>query len=220
MVMKRIPETDHGIQGAYSVELFNQFAKYMRDKGWIETKSMIDSGITGGEVLEIGPGPGIKGLEWLKHTSGTRLTALEISLEMIRTAENNAREYGMQDRVCYVNGNATIKMPFQDNAFDAAFSNGSLHEWEFPERVFEEIYRVLRPGGKLFVSDLRRDINPLMRKLIKMSTKPREMIPGFITSLNASYTIDEIKAILNKTGIKNFSVRKEPVGLSVTAGKN
>lgn len=199
--------------------MFNQFAKFMRDKGWMETKSMIAAGICSGNVLEVGPGPGIKGLEWLKRTKKTKLTALEISPDMIKIAERNAREYGLEDRVHYVCGNATVRMPFEDNTFDAVFSNGSLHEWEFPENVFNELYWVLKPGGKLFVSDLRRDMYPLMKMLIKLSTKPKEMVPGFITSLNASYTIEEIKEILGKTKMNDYEVKKDPVGLSVVGRK-
>ncbi len=219
MVMKRKPETDHGIQGEFNVEMFNQFAKFMRDKGWVETKIMIAAGICSGHVLEVGPGPGIKGLEWLKSTTETKLTALEISPDMIKMAKRNAKDYGLQDRVHYVNGNAAIQMPFDDNTFDAMFSNGSLHEWEFPENVFNEVYRVLKPGGKLFVSDLRRDINLILKLIIKMSTRPKAMVSGFITSLNASYTIEEINEMLHRTKIKNFKTKKDPVGLSVLAVK-
>jgi len=203
----------------FNVELFNQFAKFMRYKGWIETKSMIAAGIKSGHALEIGPGPGIKGLEWLKSTTETRLTALEISEDMIKVAQRNAEEYGLVDRVEYINGNATTRMPFEDNFFDTVFSNGSLHEWEFPERVLNEIHRVLKPGGMLFISDLRRDMNVLMKLIVKLSTKPKEMIPGFITSMNASYTVDEIKVILGRTDLRDYKVSKDPIGLSVVAKK-
>ena len=45
--------------------------KRLRDKIWIETKDIKKSGITKGIALEIGPGPGYLGLEWLKNTQGT-----------------------------------------------------------------------------------------------------------------------------------------------------
>ena len=49
-------------------------------------------------------------------------------------------------------------MPFDDSSFDAVISNGSLHEWEDSKRVFNEIYRVLRQGGRYCITDLRRDV--------------------------------------------------------------
>ena len=54
----------------------------MRDKGWIETNSILKEGISSGLALEIGPGPGYLGLEWLKKTGQTRLKGPEISDDM------------------------------------------------------------------------------------------------------------------------------------------
>jgi ubiquinone/menaquinone biosynthesis C-methylase UbiE len=113
-------------------------------------------------ALEIGPGPGYLGLEWLKKTEGTRLKGLEISPDMIAIAERNAAEYGLQDRVTYVKGDGQ-QMSFEDNTFDAVFTNGSLHEWSQPNEVFDEVYRVLKPTGRYLISDLRREMNPLVK---------------------------------------------------------
>jgi ubiquinone/menaquinone biosynthesis C-methylase UbiE len=58
---------------------------------------------------------------------------------MIRLAEKNSHEYNLSERVIYKEGNA-FSMPFPQKTFDFAFSNGSLHEWEDPEKVFSEIF--------------------------------------------------------------------------------
>ena len=73
MTRPRVTETDQGIQGEFTVNLYNQMQRRLRDKGWIETKDIIKSGITKGLALEIGPGPGYLGLEWLKNTQGTSI---------------------------------------------------------------------------------------------------------------------------------------------------
>ena len=39
-----------------------------------------------------------------------------------------------------------MEMPFEDESFDSVISNGSLHEWETPVRVFNEIYRCSVPA--------------------------------------------------------------------------
>jgi ubiquinone/menaquinone biosynthesis C-methylase UbiE len=49
-----------------------------------------------------------------------------------------------QNRAAYVKGD-TGEMPFDDDTFDAAFTNGSLHEWSQPKRVLSEIHCVLKP---------------------------------------------------------------------------
>ena len=219
MTKPRVPETNEGIQDALDVAVFDRFAQGMRDKGWNNVDTIIAAGVRAGDVLEIGPGPGYVGLEWLKACPEGRLTALEISPEMIAMATKNAAGYGFSSRVQYAEGNA-LEMPFADDSFDAVFSNGSLHEWEDPARVFGQIARVLKPGGRFCVADMRRDVNPLLARMICASTKPKEIRPGFWTSLRAAYTKPELEAILADIKLIDVAVRNEFFGLSVSGGKH
>ena len=77
-------ETDEGIQGEFTVELYDQMMRRFRDKGWLETNLILKQGISSGFALEVGPGPGYLGLEWLKRTQGTLLKGLDISADMIK----------------------------------------------------------------------------------------------------------------------------------------
>jgi len=214
MSNKRIIETDSGIQGELDVKIYDSFLKGMRDRGWLETDQVISTGINKGICLEIGPGPGYLGLEWLKKTEGTQLTGIEISANMINLAEKNAEEYKLSSRINYVVGDAR-NMPFSNNTFDGVFTNGSLHEWAKPIDIFNEIYRVLKPGGVYFISDLRRDINFFIKWFMKALVKPKEIKPGFITSIDASYTQDEIKSILSNTALKDSAVNSNAIGLII-----
>jgi ubiquinone/menaquinone biosynthesis C-methylase UbiE len=215
----RVVETNEGIQGEFTVEVYDKMMRNLRDRGWIETDLILKTGINHGLSLEIGPGPGYLGLEWLKKTEGTTLRALEISADMVEMAEKNAREYGLQNRVKYVEGDAQ-KMPFEDNTFDGVFTNGSLHEWSQPSRIFNELYRCLKPGGKYLISDMRRDMNPLVEWFLKLMTKPKEIRPGLISSINASYTVQEIQSILSKTDLKSSKVKKTTMGFIITGEKS
>lgn len=87
MVKARVLETNEGIQNESTVETFDLFARSMRDKGWNGVDGMISSGIKGGDVLEIGPGPGYVGLELAKKLHPSSLTGCEISPAMIRFAK-------------------------------------------------------------------------------------------------------------------------------------
>jgi ubiquinone/menaquinone biosynthesis C-methylase UbiE len=215
LVKPRVVETNEGIQGEFTVEVYDKMMRNLRDKGWIETDLILKTGINHGLSLEIGPGPGYLGLEWLKKTEGTTLRALEISADMIEMAEKNAIEYGLRNRVKYVEGDAQ-KMPFEDNTFDGVFTNGSLHEWSQPSRIFNEVYRCLKPGGKYLISDMRRDMNPFVKWFLKLMTKPKEIRPGLISSINASYTVQEIQSILSKTDLKSSKVEKTTMGFIIT----
>jgi ubiquinone/menaquinone biosynthesis C-methylase UbiE len=218
LVKPRIIETDEGIQGEFTVEVYDRMMRNLRDKGWIETELVLKTGINHGLCLEVGPGPGYLGLEWLNKTEGTTLRALEISADMIEMAEKNAGEYGLLDRVKYVEGDAQ-RMPFDDETFDGVFTNGSLHEWSRPGKIFDEINRCLKPSGKYLISDMRRDMSPLVRWFLKLMTKPREIRPGLVSSINASYTVQEIKSILSKTNLKSATVKQTTMGFIITGEK-
>ena len=218
MTKPRVPETDQGIQGEFNVTFYDQMQKTLRDKGWIETKELLKQGITQGCALEIGPGPGYLGLEWLKYTQGTTLKGLEISTDMIAIAERNAREYGLSQRVEYVHSSGS-RMPFDDNTSDAVFTNGSLHEWADPRSTLNEIWRVLKPEGKVLISDLRRDMFALMRWFLWVNATPKEIRPGLLSSINAAYTPDELVKLIKGTKLENCMVSGNLLGLILAGAR-
>jgi ubiquinone/menaquinone biosynthesis C-methylase UbiE len=190
----------------------------LKDKGWIETREITKSGITRGLALEIGPGPGYLGLEWLINTQGTGLKGLDISADMIAVAKRNARAYGLEQRVEYVHSSGAV-LPFKDDYFDAVFTASSLHEWSEPKKTFHEIWRVLKPGGKFFISDFRRDMIPLLKWLLWLVAKPKEIRPGLLTSINAAYTPREVRTLIQETELSSCEVKGTPAGLKVIGTK-
>jgi|SRR5690554_1724304 len=218
MVKPRIIETNEGIQNESTVKDYDSFLRQMRDKGWMVTNTLISSGINQGNALEVGPGPGYLGLEWLSKTEKTRLTGIEISQNMIDLATKNALRYGLRDRVSYRLGNAD-KVPFPDQSFDAVFSNGSLHEWEDPKKIFNEIHRVLKPGGKVLISDLRRNLSLPVKCLFYLGSKPTSMRKGLTSSLRASYLKDEIEKVLKESVLNYARIKTNPFGLTILGTK-
>jgi ubiquinone/menaquinone biosynthesis C-methylase UbiE len=218
MTHPRIPETDHGIQGVVTVTHYDEMQRHLRDKGWIETQSILKSGIHQGHALEVGHGPGYLGLEWLKYTRNTRLTGLDISPDMTALATQNAREYGFEDRTQYKSGRGD-QLPFEDDNFDAVFTNGSLHEWTNPEGTFDELFRVLKPGGRYFISDLRRDMSIFMRWFLSRGTKPVSIRPYLFTSIDAAYTPAELKEMVAKTHLRDASVTGNLIRLTISGQK-
>jgi ubiquinone/menaquinone biosynthesis C-methylase UbiE len=218
MTRNRIPETDHGIQGDVQVTEYDQMQRNLRDKGWIETGDVIKSGIVQGHALEIGHGPGYLGLEWLKKTKNTRLTGLDISPDMTALAAKNAREYGLEDRTTYDTGKGD-RLPYADNTFDAVFTNGSLHEWVNPQGTFEEIYRVVKPGGRFFISDMRRDMSFFVHGFLWLGTQPVSIRPYLNSSINAAYTPVELQQMLQKTALRHGTIAANAIGVIVSGQK-
>ena len=212
----RVIETNVGIQNEVTVEQFDGFAREMRDKGWNGVEDMLSSGVRPGALLEVGPGPGYVSLEVAKRLGVSTLTGCEISPAMIAVAEKNAAEYGIPAR--YIQGNA-MDMPFADGSFDCVISNGSLHEWEDPLRVFAEIWRVLRPGGRYCVTDLRRDTAMWKKWYVCATTKPKSLRPGYRSSLAAAYTIPEIRQLLDGTALRGAQVKADFFGLCISGEK-
>ncbi len=218
MVKPRVVETDEGITGEFDVRMYDEMQRRLRDKGYMETKEVIEAGVNYGLVLEVGPGPGYLGLEWLKSTEGTRLKGLEISDEMIAVAEKNARDYGLSVRVEYVKGDACT-MPFEKAYFDGVFTNGSLHEWANPEEVLNEVNRVLKPGGAFVISDLKRDMSPFVRWFLWFMTRPKEIRPGLLSSIGAAYTPEELRVLVDRTALKGSRVTSNWIGVKVSGWK-
>ncbi len=97
----------------------------------------------GGEVLEVGPGPGLT--TDLLRQRFKRLTSLEIDPRLA----DSLRQRLQGTDVTVVEGDATA-MPFEDGSFTGAVSFTMLHHIPSPalqDRLLAEVYRVLKPGG-------------------------------------------------------------------------
>lgn len=221
MVKPRAVEVSPRIVGEEAVKAYDASMRSLRDKGLLHIESILGARLDLGCALEIGSGPGYVGLEWLKKTEDTSLKGLDISKEMTALAMKNSRNYGLEDRAEYLTGDGS-RLPFKSSYFDAVFSTNSLHEWAHPQETFNEIYRVLRPGGKYFISDLRRDMSSMVKWFIRLSQSVRseEMSAGFISSVNASYTLPEIQELLEETSLQGWRTEQNLLYIVVSGRKS
>ncbi|MFJ9542596.1 class I SAM-dependent methyltransferase [Streptomyces sp. NPDC101225] len=219
-VAARVPETDEGLQGDELALKYDEMQRHIRDNGWLQEKvdDILTARIDSGEVLELGCGPGYLGLEWLKQAQrSARLVGLDISPAMLRRASANAREYGVTGRCAYECG-TVLALPFEDDRFDHAISAASLHEWADPVAALSEMHRVLKPGGRYVLSDLRRDVDRTTFQFMKANIAA-DMRPGFRTSIRSSYLKSEVEEILQGTVLATAVVTEVQMGIVVTGRK-
>ncbi len=187
-------------------ELNEEFKKRMREYRNFVKFILYELNVTdNSNVLEIGPGPGWITIIMAKENSTLKITGLEISEDMIRVANKNIDDEGVKDRIEFIQGDATNMNQFEENSFDVIITHDSLHHWDNPIRVFNEIARVLKPNGIFCVGDGRRDIG-LGAKLIFNIAKlniSKEISYYWKTSILAGYTPEEIRTMLDQTDLKN-----------------
>ena len=168
-------------------------------------------------VLEIGPGPGWAGINLLKQRNDIKLVGIEASPDMVRVATENAAKEGLAERVLYKKGVGEAMTDFPDHHYDLIISRDSLHHWEDPMKVFMEIKRVMKPNGKIYIHDHRRDLNFFGRLIVTVFSR---LIAGNMgkywkSSIAAAYTREEIEKILNEIECNEWTVNTELMNLVI-----
>jgi SAM-dependent methyltransferase len=115
---------------------------------------------TGARVLEVGCGPGHLSIR-LARQHDLDVTGLDLDPAMIARARANADRRGNPDQhqpALLVGDVAALAFP--DRSFDLVVSTLSMHHWADPTAGLAEIGRVLRPGARALIWDLRPGVRP------------------------------------------------------------
>jgi len=215
-IYPRIPEgeaiEEHGMDMTME-ELNKQFKKRMKEsKRFVNFIVKVLQLQSHSNVLEIGPGPSWISIMLVKMDDTIQLTGLEISEDMIQIAEKNIRAEGFEENITLLLGNAKDMSMFDDNSFDAVISHDSLHHWENPLDIFNEIGRVLKDDGILCVADGRRDIGIGAKIIFNLARLiiSKQMSCYWKSSIMASYTPGELIRLLNQTNLKGrFNIKAD-----------
>lgn len=128
----------------------------------------------GETVLDLGSGAGIDCfLASKKVGSKGKVIGIDMTKEMIKMARQNAEKYGYKN-VEFRLGEIE-NLPVEDNSVDVIISNCVINLSPDKEKVFREAKRVLKPTGKMFVSDI-----VLLKELSEAQRNDETLIAGCI----------------------------------------
>jgi ubiquinone/menaquinone biosynthesis C-methylase UbiE len=172
-------------------------------------------------VLEVAPGPGYFAVE-LARLGNYQVTGLDISRTFVEIAQRNAAAAHVG--VDFREGNAS-NMPFESDCFDFLLCRAAFKNFSEPVAALREMQRVLKPGGKALIIDLRRDaslesINQavaamglgLVNRVITRWTF-RHML------LKRAYTKAQFESLISQAGIPNSEIREDLIGLEIELRK-
>ncbi|ELY47792.1 methyltransferase domain-containing protein [Natronorubrum bangense] len=107
----------------------------------------------GDDVLDLGSGSGMDAFVAALHVGDDgSVTGLDMTDEQLANARQLRDEAGMET-VSFEQGYIE-ELPFEDEMFDVVITNGVVNLSAAKDRVFEEINRVLRPNGRVALSDI------------------------------------------------------------------
>jgi ubiquinone/menaquinone biosynthesis C-methylase UbiE len=223
-IKPRIPEggaiedTDQMSMEDYSNIMKKKLGRYYQKFADIVSREMVP--VENAKVLEIGPGPGWAGICLLQNRNDITLDAIEASTDMIRVARKNAEKEGVANRINYFQGTVENMESIPDVVYDMVISRESMHHWDDPEKGLKEIRRVLKPNGKLYIQDHRRDIGLFARFIVNIlgPLMAGKMVKYWKSSIQASYTPEEINKMLDKIPGADWYIKSDILDLAIISG--
>lgn len=100
----------------------------------------------GRRVLEVGCGMGCMAMNWAQR--GAKLTAVDLNPVAVAQSRRRFEVFALDGEIEEADGE---RLPLTDATFDYAYSWGVLHHSPAPRQSIGEIYRVLKPGGRVGV---------------------------------------------------------------------
>ncbi|MBE3092342.1 MAG: arsenite methyltransferase [Chloroflexi bacterium] len=172
-------------------------------------------------VLDLGSGAGFDCfLAATKVGPKGKVIGVDMTPEMIEKARDNAKKNGFENvefRLSEIEN-----LPVGDNSVDVVISNCVINLSADKQRVFREVYRVLKPGGRIAISD-----TALLRSLPK---KIQESIEAYVGCVGGAVIIDKYKRIVEASGLKGVRITvkgssacidpdtKDPLGRAILDG--
>lgn len=153
--------------------------------------------VASGTVLDVGTGPGHLLIKIADRNLSLKVVGLDVSRDMIRIARASARGADAETVQLLVGDVAQIGM--QDESVDLVVATLSFHHWSNPAKALEELYRVLKSGGEVWIYEVNSDMTPQSGKWMKSKYNiiVRKFAPIVVRMLSKhTITVEHAQTIL------------------------
>ena len=205
--MARIPGILASVYDKAAMMVIGSYYSQVADEIVSELKS--------GTILDVGTGPGYLTIEIVKRAPAIKVDGVDLTREFIKIAQENSIRAGFADKLHFeVMDAANIRA--EDNFYDMVFSSGMIHALRSQRvaKFMKECYRVLKPGGRLWIFDPARVHSEIDRKAWWASLNFREkFLLRFYNLLkpfgvNHYYSKEEIMQIIADTDFDIYRVEE------------
>jgi ubiquinone/menaquinone biosynthesis C-methylase UbiE len=154
----------------------------------------------GETVLDLGSGAGFDCFLAANKVGKTgKIIGVDMTPEMLDKARNNAKKGGYEN-VEFRLGEIE-NLPVADNSVNLIISNCVINLSENKPRVLSDAFRVLKPGGRVMISDLVLDG--------ELPANIREMVAAYVGCFSGAISKDEYVNYMEDSGFKNIQVVEE-----------
>jgi arsenite methyltransferase len=161
-------------------------------------------------ILDLGSGAGFDCFLASRETGETgKVIGVDITPEMVEKAKQNAQK-GKYKNVEFKIGEIE-NLPIENHSIDLIISNCVINLSNQKEQVFREAFRVLKPNGRLMISDII-----LLKELPEFV---KNSLEGYIACLAGAVKKQDYFDAITKAGFSNISIDKEapfPIELMLT----
>ena len=176
-------------------------------------------------VLDCGCGGGANIKTLLKRCPKGKVQGIDysaVSVEKARKVNAGAIAAGQ----CTVQQASVAELPFEAEQFDVATAFETVYFWPELAQNFREVYRVLKPGGKVVILEFSTPRNPLFRRVYGLySHRLLPAIGGMISKDRKAYeylpaSVDEFPApecfmaMMREAGFKDCRARSQSLGIA------
>ncbi|MGC9524784.1 MAG: class I SAM-dependent methyltransferase [Limnospira sp.] len=161
-----------------------------------------------GVLLDAGTGTARIPIAIARQKPDWKIIAIDLSENMLKIGDRNVTAAGLAHQIELARVDAK-QLPYETGQFDFVISNSIVHHLPDPLPFFQELNRVLKPGGGIFLRDLLRPEDEMIRDRLvenyagESNDRQKQL---FRDSLHAAFTLEEVRRMTEKARLADLNI--------------